>query len=206
MSLFLFDDGGAEHSGLATVAENPGDRMLHRLRHRRPRVGNDDHAPHRLNLNRLAKRRTEMNRRTFCQGAILATVALSLPAGAGPVRATLYKQPQCTCCDEYVAYLRKNGFEVDVKSANDLGAISRKAGVPEKFQGCHTMFVEGYVVDGHVPVNVIRKLLSERPAIAGITLPGMPDGSPGMTGRKSGPFTIYAVTKDGAPPKVYATE
>jgi hypothetical protein len=147
-----------------------------------------------------------MNRRTFCQGAILATVALPLPAVAGPVRATLYKQPQCTCCDEYVAYLRKNGFEVDVKSTNDLGAISRKAGVPEKFQGCHTMFVDGYVVDGHVPVNVIRRLLSERPAIAGITLPGMPDGSPGMTGRKSGPFTIYAVTKDGAPPKVYATE
>jgi hypothetical protein len=147
-----------------------------------------------------------MNRRTFCQGAILASVAFPLPAVAGPVRATLYKQPQCTCCDEYAAYLRKNGFEVDVKSTNDLAAISRKAGVPEKFQGCHTMFVDGYVVDGHVPVNVIRRLLSERPAIAGITLPGMPDGSPGMTGRKSGPFTIYAVTKDDAPPKVYATE
>ena len=68
------------------------------------------------------------------------------------------------------------------------------------------MFVDNYVVDGHVPVNVIRRLLSERPAIAGITLPGMPAGSPGMTGSKTGPFTIYAVTKDGAPPKVYAVE
>jgi hypothetical protein len=147
-----------------------------------------------------------MNRRTFCQGAILATVALPLPAVAGSIRATLYKQPQCSCCDEYAAYPRKNGFEVEVKPTNDLAEISRKAGVPEKLQGCHTMLVDGYVVDGHVPVNVIQKLLSERPAIAGITLPGMPDGSPGMTGRKSGPFTIYAVTKDGAPPKVYATE
>ena len=89
---------------------------------------------------------------------------------------------------------------------NDLAKISSKAGVPEKFQGCHTMFVDDYVIDGHVPVNAIRKLLSERPAIAGITLPGMPLGSPGMTGVKRGPFTIYAVTKDGAPPKVYATE
>jgi hypothetical protein len=147
-----------------------------------------------------------MNRRTFCQGVILATVALPLPAVAAPLRATLYKQPQCTCCDEYAAYLRKNGLEVEVKPTNDLAEISRNAGLPEKLQGCHTMFVDGYVVDGHVPVNVIRKLLSERPAIAGITLPGMPDGSPGMTSHKSGPFTIYAVTKDGAPPKIYATD
>jgi hypothetical protein len=66
--------------------------------------------------------------------------------------------------------------------------------------------VDKYVIDGHVPVKVIRKLLSERPSIAGITLPGMPEGSPGMTGRKSETFTIYAVTKDGAPPTVYATE
>ena len=152
----------------------------------------------------FAERRTEMNRRRFCQGAILATLALPLPAIAKPVRATLYKIPQCTCCDDYAAYLRQNGFVVDVKATNDLAVISQKAGVPEKLQGCHTMFADGYVIDGHVPVSVIQKLLSERPAIAGITLPGMPAGSPGMTGRKSGPFTIYAVTKDGAPPKVYA--
>jgi hypothetical protein len=147
-----------------------------------------------------------MNRRTFCQGAILAMVAVPLPAAAEPIHATLFKNPQCSCCEGYAAYLRKNGFEVDVKPTNDLAEISSKAGVPEKLQGCHTMFVDGYVVDGHVPVKVIRKLLSERPAIAGITLPGMPEGSPGMTGSKGETFTIYAVTKDGAPPKVYATE
>jgi len=133
-------------------------------------------------------------------------VALPLPAIAAPVHATLYKNPQCTCCEGYAAYLRQNGFEVDVRPTNDLTEISSKAGVPEKFQGCHTMLVNGYVVDGHVPINVVRKLLSERPAIAGITLPGMPAGSPGMAGYKPGPFTIYAVTKDGAPPKLYASE
>ncbi|MGH6701843.1 MAG: DUF411 domain-containing protein [Bradyrhizobium sp.] len=147
-----------------------------------------------------------MNRRTLCHGAALTLLLAPLPASAELIRATLYKNPQCSCCEGYAAYLRKNGFEVDVKPTNDLAEISSKAGVPEKFQGCHTMFIGEYVVDGHVPVNVVRKLLSERPAIAGITLPGMPEGSPGMTGNKHGPFTIYAVTKDGAPPKVYATE
>jgi hypothetical protein len=147
-----------------------------------------------------------MNRRIFCQGAIIALVAMPLPATAAPVRAALYKNPQCTCCDSYAAYLREHGFEVDVKEVNNLTEISSKAGIPERLQGCHTMFVNGYVVDGHVPISVLRKLLSERPAIVGVTLPGMPLGSPGMTGNKREPFTIYAVTKDGAPPKVYAIE
>ena len=147
-----------------------------------------------------------MQRRTFCLGTAVTLVALPLPAMAEPIQATLYKNPQCTCCEGYAAYLRNNGFTVDVKPTNDLTEISRKAGVPENLQGCHTTFVDGYVVDGHVPVDVVKKLLKERPAIAGITLPGMPLGAPGMTGSKIGTFTIYAVSKDGTPPKVYATE
>jgi hypothetical protein len=137
-------------------------------------------------------------------GTAVATVALPPRAFAAPTRATLYKNPQCNCCEGYAAYLRQNGFEVDVKPTNDLAEISRKAGVPAELEGCHTMFVDGYVVDGHVPVRVIRRLLSERPAIAGITLPGMPTGSPGMTGKKTGPFKIYAVSKDGTAPKIWA--
>jgi len=84
---------------------------------------------------------------------------------------------------------------VDVTPTNDLAEISQKAGVPEKLQGCHTMFIDPYVIDGHVPVNVVRKLLAEKPAIAGITLPGMPAGSTGMVGEKTQPFVIYAVTQ-----------
>ena len=147
-----------------------------------------------------------MNRRIFCRAAAVTMVALPWPAIAAPVRATLFKSPECSCCEGYAAYLRKNGFEVDVNPTNDLAEISSKAGVPEDLQGCHTMFVAGYVVDGHVPVEVIRKLLSERPAIAGITLPGMPTGSPGMVGQKTAPFTIYAVTKGGTAPTIYAVE
>jgi hypothetical protein len=138
--------------------------------------------------------------------AVLATLALPLPALADPIAATLYKNPQCSCCEGYAAYLRENGFTVDVRPSNDLAQISADAGVPANLEGCHTMFVDGYVVDGHVPVDVIRKLLAERPQIAGITLPGMPMGSPGMVGEKTRPFTIYAVTKDGAAPTAYAVE
>jgi|SRR5215510_7088282 len=148
-----------------------------------------------------------MNRRTFCKSAILlSTAAIPFSALAAPRRAVLYKDPQCGCCGGYADYLQQNGFTVEQKPTTDLAEISRNAGVPTELQGCHTMFVDGYVVDGHVPVKVIRKLLSERPAMAGITLPGMPEGSPGMTGVKREPFIIYGVYKDGKKPTIYAKE
>ncbi|MBI2741064.1 MAG: DUF411 domain-containing protein [Rhodospirillales bacterium] len=68
------------------------------------------------------------------------------------------------------------------------------------------MFVDGYVIDGHVPVAIVQRLLTERPSIKGITLPGMPAGSPGMTGTKTAPFVLYALPKDGGAPTVYAKE
>ena len=146
-----------------------------------------------------------MNRRTFCKCAVLLAAAPA-SAFAVPAPATLYKSPECGCCEGYAAYLRQNGFAVEVKTTTDLAEISRKAGVPERLQGCHSMFMDGYVIDGHVPVKAVRRLLKERPAIAGITLPGMPEGSPGMTGKKRQPFTVYAVYKNGAAPTVFAVE
>jgi hypothetical protein len=141
-------------------------------------------------------------------GAATLALALSLPwpALADAIQATMYKMPQCGCCEGHAAYLRQNGFAVDVKESFELSKISAEAGIPPELEGCHTIFVDGYVVGGHVPAGVIKKMLSERPAIAGITLAGMPLGSPGMDGPKTEPFVIYAVTKDGAKPMVYATE
>lgn len=141
----------------------------------------------------------------------LALAAFLLAGGGGaqaaePIKATLYKNPQCSCCEGYADYLRSNGFDVTVKPTNDLAMISHNAGVPEKLEGCHTMFVDGYVVDGHVPVDIVHRLLKEHPAIAGITLPGMPPGSPGMVGEKTEPFVVYAVRKGGGTPTVYAKE
>jgi hypothetical protein len=147
-----------------------------------------------------------MQRRMFLLGSAAGLLSPLTAASQNGPSATLYKNPQCGCCEEYATYLRYNGFRVEVKPTYDLAEISRKAGVPDHLQGCHTMFIDGYVVDGHVPVNVIRRLLAEKPAIAGITLPGMPTGSPGMNGPKTEKLVIYAVTKDGKAPTVYATE
>ena len=137
--------------------------------------------------------------------AVIAGLAApSIAAADGGRTATLYKNPQCGCCEEYADYLRDNGFEVTVKATHDLSLIRREAGVPERLEGCHTTMVGSYVVEGHVPVRTLDRLLAERPAIKGISLPGMPQGSPGMTGRKTAPFTIYEIA-DGAP-KVYGVE
>lgn len=138
--------------------------------------------------------------------SLAALIAFVTPALAQSQEATLYKSPECGCCEGYVAYLRDNGFKVDVKETEELAEISHKAGVPEDMQGCHTTFIDGYVIDGHVPISVVRKLLKEKPPIAGITLPGMPLGSPGMSGTKTEKFVIYSVPKDGKAPEVYATE
>jgi hypothetical protein len=146
-----------------------------------------------------------MKKNAIWLGVLVTLFALPLPALAGPIQATLYKNPQCTCCEVYADYLRENGFEVDVKTTNDLEGITLKAGVPEQLEGCHTMFVDGYVVVGHVSVDVVRRLLTERPPIVGIAIPGMPSGVPGMSGPKEGPVSIYAVSKDKAP-AVYAVE
>jgi hypothetical protein len=135
-----------------------------------------------------------------------AAVALAAAAVASePDRnATLYKNPDCDCCDGYADYLRRSGFTVAVKPTHDLSRIKREQGVPERLDGCHTTLVGGYVVEGHVPVGPIDRLLAERPAIRGISLPDMPPGSPGMTGRKAAPFVIYEF--GGGMPKVYAVE
>jgi hypothetical protein len=119
--------------------------------------------------------------------------------------AVLYKDPQCGCCEEYAAYLRRNGYEVKVVPTHDLSLIKQEHGVSTPLEGCHTTLVEGYVVEGHVPVATLDRLLAEKPPIKGISLPGMPPGSPGMTGAKEGPFIIYAIDESD-PGRVYATE
>jgi hypothetical protein len=138
--------------------------------------------------------------------AIVVGLAFVTPLAAGEAtpKITIYKHPQCGCCQAYANHLTNNGFEVTVKPTHDLGAMSRKAGIPDDFQGCHLGYVDGYVVSGHVPVNTVKRLLSERPRIKGVTLPGMPMGSPGMNGQKTMPFTIYEV--GSGTPKVYAVE
>jgi hypothetical protein len=115
---------------------------------------------------------------------------------------TLYKNPSCECCEGYADHLRSHGFEVKVIPTNDLTMMGEKYGIPSGSEPCHISLVDGYVVGGHVPVEVVNRLLSEKPAITGINLPGMPTGTPGMGGKKTEPFRIYEIAK--GPLKVYA--
>ncbi|MGH7036781.1 MAG: DUF411 domain-containing protein [Stellaceae bacterium] len=140
-----------------------------------------------------------ITRRTLLLSAPL--LMLAPRAWAKDIPVTLYRDPGCGCCENYVAYLRRHGFAVTVKSASPgaIAAMSAKAGIPSNLQGCHTAFVRGYVVDGLVPVAAVQKLLAERPPLKGITLPGMPPGAPGMTGTKEGKLTVFAIPTHGKP-------
>lgn len=138
--------------------------------------------------------------------AVVATFSLPAFASEGPIPALMYKNPSCTCCETYAAYLEQNGFKVDIKPTNNLIQIDMNMGVPEALQGCHTVLVEGYLVEGFVPADIVHKMLAERPAITGVSLEGMPMGSPGMGGEKMEPFTIKAFTLPETPPTVYAVE
>ena len=139
-------------------------------------------------------------------GVLAVGIFTMIPVGPTEAKASvqLYKNPQCSCCETYASYLRRHGYAVATTPTHNLSLIRRRHGVPDNLVGCHTMIVGGYVVEGHVPVDLIDKLLTERPNIKGISLPGMPEGSPGMTGRKAEPFTIYEIS-DGEP-KVYAVK
>ena len=100
---------------------------------------------------------------------------IPLSARAAPSRGdvTLYKNPQCGCCEGYADYLRDNGFKVKAVSTNDLTVIGLKYSIPDDLQPCHISLIGGYVVGGHIPMEVIDRLLSEQPKIVGISLPGM---------------------------------
>lgn len=140
--------------------------------------------------------------------AAAAALGLTVPAqSAEPAKplATIYKNPQCTCCEQYGAYLRQNGYAVKLVASHDLVDIKQRQGIPANLEGCHTTLVGGYFVEGHVPVGPMNRLLKERPAIKGISLPGMPTGSPGMGGPKREPFKIYALAPGGKR-SVYAVE
>ena len=130
---------------------------------------------------------------------ILLAAALLLPLTAVAQSATMYKDPFCGCCTGHAEYLRENGFDVTIVETppEKLAAIKEKHQVPPALQGCHTLLVKGYVVEGHVPVEAIEKLLAEEPDIIGVSLPGMPLGSPGMGGLKTAPFQIMTIGGDG---------
>lgn len=109
---------------------------------------------------------------------------------------TVYKSSTCGCCGGYVSELKRKGFNVKVINLDNMNSIKSEYNIPRHMQSCHTMIIGDYFVEGHVPIEAVNKLLSEKPDIDGIALPDMPSGSPGMPGSKRGLWKIYSL-KDG---------
>ena len=142
---------------------------------------------------------------TTAQG-ITDTTAEADAAIAAPTEKEIkiYRDPSCGCCDAYADYLTQNGYDVTLVDDTDFVSRSIAAGVPEQGLGCHLATIEGYAVSGLVPVEVLERLVEERPDITGITLPGMPVNAPGMAFTKTGTLKVYAFDEGGV--SLYSNE
>lgn len=124
---------------------------------------------------------------------------------AGPISITVYASPTCGCCSEWVKHVEEHGFEAEVIHRSDILAVKEELGVPSELQSCHTAVVNDYLVEGHVPAEDLRRFLAEAPEARGLTVPGMPVGSPGME-MPSGevdPYQVLVFRSDGST-SVYA--
>jgi hypothetical protein len=141
------------------------------------------------------------SRRGFLGLIGVGALVLLAPAGRAAAKASrvikIYKSPSCGCCGEWTRILGKYGFVTQVFQMDDLTGVKRLAGIPAELESCHTAVIDGYFVEGHVPVEAIERMLSERPRITGIAVPGMPAGSPGMPGPEREPFEVIAYTAGG---------
>jgi hypothetical protein len=128
-----------------------------------------------------------------------AAPAVAQPEKGPPVRMVVYKTPSCGCCKKWVEHVQAAGFQVEVHDTANVQPVKTENGLPQHLASCHTAIVDGYVIEGHVPADVIRRLLAERPQVAGIAVPGMPMGSPGMEvpGGRTDPYDIIAFARNG---------
>ena len=137
----------------------------------------------------------------------LSAATLSLFASqllAAPLNVTLHKDPNCGCCVEYADYLDNNGFNVTMIDHANMAPIKQRLGTAQA-ASCHTVEIEGYIVEGHVPVAAINKMLKEQPDIKGLALPGMPLNSPGMGPEKKGSLQVLELDAQGTPTGIYIT-
>ena len=124
-----------------------------------------------------------LTRRTILTLAASAAVSAATNASAAPKPAIkVAKDPNCGCCNGWVEHLRNNGFTATVADTKDMQAVKTRLGVPTELASCHTAEIAGYVIEGHVPAQAIKRLLAEKPDARGLAVPGMPIGSPGMEG------------------------
>ena len=129
--------------------------------------------------------------------AALALVSAGQLQAEDPTLVKVYKSPTCGCCVKWADQLRASGFEVETINVRDVAPVKKQFGVPPQLGSCHTAVADGYVIEGHVPIEDIVRLLRERPAKRGIAVPGMPIGSPGMEGPNPQAFKVYAFDAKG---------
>ncbi|MCZ7566069.1 MAG: DUF411 domain-containing protein [Burkholderiales bacterium] len=129
-------------------------------------------------------------------GLLLAAAAVTAHAAALQ-EVLVYKSPTCGCCGSWVDHMKASGFKVKVVEENDVTPIKQRFGVPGHLASCHTALVGGYVVEGHVPASAVKRLLKERPTTVGVSVPGMPIGSPGMEGPNPEPFSTQLFDERG---------
>ncbi len=127
----------------------------------------------------------------------LAALAACATADAGAPEAMVYKSPACGCCSKWAEHLEAAGFKVSTKDVRDMTAVKAEHGITAQLASCHTAIIDGYVVEGHVPADAIMRMLDERPDIAGLAVPGMPIGSPGMEGAIVEKYDILAFDENG---------
>ena len=141
------------------------------------------------------------HRRRFTVLLALAAVAMSSRAAARKQTIEVWTGPSCSCCKDWVKHLEANGFQALVHDGGNSDARTR-LGMPLKYGACHTAAVSGYAIEGHVPAREIHRLLKERPAAVGLSVPAMPRGSPGMDGPEYGkqrdPYDVLLVLRDGS--------
>ncbi len=124
----------------------------------------------------------------------------------GSLDITVYYSPTCGCCKDWLTHLDKHGFKIDAIELQDVNGIKQKHKLPRQVASCHTAFIDGYIIEGHVPADDIKRLLIDRPAIRGLSVPQMPVGTPGMEmGSRKDPFVVVSFDKEGtvAPYKQY---
>ena len=139
----------------------------------------------------------KLKRNRLLVAALLALAAAG--AGAEPLpEVVMHKDPNCGCCGQWAEYLQANGFRVKTVMEDDMQSVKRRFAVPQRLTSCHTAKVGDYVIEGHVPASAIKRLLREKPAVAGLSVPGMPAGSPGMEvpGKKD-PYDVVSFDKSG---------
>lgn len=133
----------------------------------------------------------------FTGALLVAGSYLLTSATAAAAEIVVYKSPTCGCCKKWVSHMRKNGFDVEVHEQYNVTPMKDTLGVPKRLRSCHTAKVGGYIVEGHVPADVVKRLLEEKPQIIGVAVPGMPMGSPGMEGFRKDPYDIISFTDSG---------